>query len=73
MGSGVILWALKNVILMKRFLQVLFFLPVAFDCFSQASLPVTRTIWNAGAPTGWTDSGTSSYTSSFACTGNNMG
>jgi len=39
----------------------------------QASLPLSRTTWNASAPAGWTDSGTGSYTSSFACTGDNSG
>ncbi len=41
--------------------------------WGQATLPVNRTIWNAGAPIGWTDSGTSSYTSTFACSGSNGG
>lgn len=41
--------------------------------WGQASLPVSRTTWNTGEPTGWTDSGTGSYTSSFACSGNNGG
>jgi hypothetical protein len=41
--------------------------------FSQATLPLSRTTWNAGPPTGWTDSGTSSYTSTFACSGSNGG
>lgn len=41
--------------------------------FTQATLPVSRTTWNSGAPTGWTDNGTGSYTSSFACSGNNAG
>lgn len=41
--------------------------------FGQTLLPVTRTIWNAGAPAGWTDSGTSSYTTTFACSGSNGG
>ena len=35
--------------------------------WGQATLPVSRTVWNAGAPTGWTESGTVVYLSSFAC------
>ncbi|MBV6484111.1 MAG: hypothetical protein KFKLKKLM_00595 [Flavobacteriales bacterium] len=41
--------------------------------FGQTPLPVSRTIWNAGAPAGWTDSGTGSYTTTFACSGSNGG
>ena len=41
--------------------------------FSQTALPVSRTTWSAGTPLGWTDSGTGSYTSSFACTTTDMG
>lgn len=41
--------------------------------YSQATLPLSRTTWNGGAPAGWTDNGTGSYTSSFACSGNNGG
>lgn len=41
--------------------------------FGQTPLPVTRTIWNAGSPAGWTDSGTGSYTTTFACSGSNGG
>jgi hypothetical protein len=57
---------------------ILGFLILLFSCiqlagFSQATLPLSRTTWNAGAPTGWTDSGTSSYTSTFACSGSNGG
>ena len=43
------------------------------NLFSQATLPITRTTWNAGAPTGWTDNGTGSYTSTFACSTTNGG
>lgn len=38
----------------------------------QATLPLSRTSWGS-TPTGWTDSGTGSYSSSFACSGNDMG
>ena len=41
--------------------------------WGQASLPLTRTTWNAGAPTGWTDHNTGFYGTSFACSGYNMG
>ncbi|MCF8244042.1 MAG: T9SS type A sorting domain-containing protein [Saprospiraceae bacterium] len=42
--------------------------------FGQATLPVNRTNWNpASTPTGWTDSGTGYYNSSFACSGDDMG
>lgn len=53
----------------------LLFLTFLFSALSwgQATLPVNRTIWNAGAPVGWTDSGTGSYTSTFACSGSNGG
>lgn len=40
------------------------------NVFGQATLPTTRTTWNS-TPTGWTDSPLDSYTSSFACSGNN--
>jgi len=43
--------------------------------FGQTNLPVSRTIWDAGAPTGWTDGngGTPAYTSTTACSGSNGG
>jgi hypothetical protein len=40
--------------------------------FSQTTLPVIRTAWST-TPTGWTDQGTSSYSTNFACSGNDMG
>jgi hypothetical protein len=57
---------------------ILGFLVLLFSCshfigFSQATLPLSRSIWDAGAPTGWTDNGTSAYTTTFACTGSNSG
>lgn len=57
---------------MKKILLIITLL-CSIISWGQATLPVNRTIWNAGAPTGWTDSGTSSYTSTFACSGNNGG
>lgn len=39
---------------------------------AQATLPVNRTAWGT-TPTGWTDSGTDFYNSTFACSGNDMG
>jgi hypothetical protein len=41
--------------------------------FGQTSLPLSRTVWDGSTPTGWTDSGTGSYTSTFACSGSNGG
>jgi hypothetical protein len=43
--------------------------------WGQATLPLSRTTWSTGAPTGWTDGngGTPAYTSSTACSGNNGG
>ena len=41
--------------------------------YGQATLPISRTTWNAGSPTGWTNTGAGSYTSSFACSTNNGG
>ncbi|WP_432672669.1 GEVED domain-containing protein [Flavobacterium sp. SM2513] len=39
--------------------------------FGQATLPVTRTIWNGSSPTGWADSPLDSYTDATACSGTN--
>jgi len=57
----------------KQLLSIFSLILLTKAGYNQASLPVNRTVWNAGAPLGWTDNGTGSYTSSFACTGNNMG
>ncbi|WNM19807.1 choice-of-anchor D domain-containing protein [Flavobacterium capsici] len=51
---------------------VFFFLIFSNASFGQASLPVSRTAWNT-TPTGWTDSGISLRSTSFACSGNNAG
>ena len=52
----------------------LLFLSMLFSvvAFGQATLPVNRTTWNAGAPTGWTDNGIP-RTTIFACSGSNGG
>ena len=57
---------------MRVFFTFLFLLVSMNIIIAQASLPLSRTIWNS-TPTGWTDSGTSSYSSTFACSGSNMG
>lgn len=43
--------------------------------WGQASLPVSRTTWDAGPPTGWTDNtfANPAYTTVFACSGMNGG
>jgi hypothetical protein len=38
--------------------------------WGQATLPVTRTVWNS-TPTGWTDTPLDSYLTTFACSGSN--
>ncbi|WP_162523901.1 MULTISPECIES: choice-of-anchor D domain-containing protein [unclassified Flavobacterium] len=38
--------------------------------WGQATLPVTRTVWNS-TPTGWTDTPMDSYLTTFACSGSN--
>ncbi|GAB4253656.1 MAG: hypothetical protein Kow0079_09420 [Vicingaceae bacterium] len=58
---------------MLRNLVFAVFLFLSFGIFGQATLPLSRTTWDAGTPLGWTDNGTGSYTSSFACSTNNMG
>jgi hypothetical protein len=56
---------------MKKFLLVIIFLCSIFS-WGQTTLPINRTTWNS-TPIGWTDSGTGSYLSSFACSGSNGG
>ncbi len=56
----------------RVFLFTVSLLTIGFS-FGQATLPLTRTTWSTGAPTGWTDNGTGSYTTSFACSTNNGG
>lgn len=57
----------------KYFLILITFLSCNGIGLGQATLPTSRSLWNAGVPTGWTDFGTGSYTSSFACGGDNNG
>lgn len=47
------------------------FLFISMISWGQATLPVSRTIWNAAEPTGWTQSGTTDRTTTSACSGNN--
>jgi hypothetical protein len=56
---------------MKKFLLVIIYLCSIFS-WGQTTLPINRTTWNS-TPIGWTDSGTGSYLSSFACSGSNGG
>ena len=37
--------------------------------WGQATLPVARTSWNSAEPTGWSQTGTTDRTSTFACSG----
>lgn len=65
---------MKNLTICKKHLYALTFALLSNVIgFSQTTLPLSRTTWNSGAPIGWTDSGTGSYTSSFACSTNNGG
>lgn len=43
----------------------------SLSAHSQASLPLTRTTWNAAEPTGWSFGGTTNRTTTFACSGSN--
>ncbi len=52
---------------LKLFIVLLF---SSVMSWGQAVLPVTRTTWNS-TPTGWTDTPLDSYTTTFACSGNN--
>lgn len=53
------------------YILILSMLLFSGQLFGQASLPLSRTTWDAGEPTGWTNSGSTARTTSFACTGNN--
>lgn len=64
---------MKQISLLIRWIISISIIAHSVQLFGQAELPLNRTTWNAGAPTGWTDNGTGSYTSSFGCTGNNSG
>lgn len=48
----------------------MFLFMISGGVYGQATLPLTRTTWES-TPIGWTDSSLDSYTSSFACSGNN--
>lgn len=54
-----------------KYLLLLLPMFVCMQLFGQATLPVSRTVWNAGEPTGWTNSGSTARTSNFACSGSN--
>lgn len=56
------LWAFKLLAVLMLFFSV--------KGWGQATLPLTRTVWNS-TPTGWTDTPLDSYTTSFACSGDN--
>ena len=58
---------------MKKKISLIFFLFFLITSFSQTTLPINRTTWNGTTPIGWTDSGTGSYTSAFACSTTNGG
>jgi hypothetical protein len=64
---------MKKITLLKTLTIALFLLMGVGNAWGQATLPLSRTTWNTAAPTGWTDNGTGSYTSLFACTGDNSG
>ncbi len=57
---------------MKKIYLLFLFVAMAGMGFGQTALPVSRTVWNS-TPSDWIDHGTGSYTSSFACSGNNSG
>ena len=58
---------------MKKKLPLLCFLFFSLISLSQTTLPVNRTTWNGTTPLGWTDFGTGTYASSFACSTTNGG
>ncbi|WP_179316613.1 beta strand repeat-containing protein [Winogradskyella undariae] len=56
---------------LKKYINFLaLFLCVSLSSHAQATLPLSRTNWNT-EPTGWTDSSTGAYLSSFACSNDN--
>jgi hypothetical protein len=63
---------LQNTTFAMKLKITIFLLLLSTLSWGQATLPVTRTTWNS-TPTGWTDSGTGSYLTAFACSGNNGG
>jgi len=56
----------------KAILTVVFTVIFCGFGFGQTSLPLSRTNWDA-TPAGWTDNGTGSYITTFACTNSNSG
>ncbi len=62
---------LQNTTFAMKLKITIFLLLLSTLSWSQATLPVTRTTWNA-TPTGWTDTGVT-YLTAFACSGNNGG
>lgn len=63
---------LQNTTIAMKLKITIFLLLLSAMGFSQATLPLTRTTWNGGTPTGWTDTGFN-YPSSFACSTTNGG
>jgi hypothetical protein len=60
---------MKTHLLLKRLLLV-WILAFSASLWGQAILPHTRTTWDI-KPTGWTETNSSAYTTSFACSTNN--
>lgn len=58
---------------MKKILLLACFVLVYSIASAQATLPLSRTDWTGAQPLGWIGTGTGSYTSGFACSGNNGG
>ncbi|MGJ8551014.1 choice-of-anchor D domain-containing protein [Winogradskyella wichelsiae] len=54
----------------KHSILLALFLCFTLSSYTQATLPLSRTIWDT-PPTGWTDSSSDTYTSIFACSTSN--
>lgn len=52
-------------------LMIITIIGICKNAQGQATLPLSRTTWNAGEPAGWTNSGCAARTTTFACTGSN--
>lgn len=63
--------SLQNTTFAMKLKITIYLLLLSTLSWSQATLPLTRTTWNA-TPTGWTDTGVT-YLTAFACSGNNGG
>lgn len=64
----------RKIIFSKNFqpkILLMFFLFSFSKSWGQATLPLSRTAWGGAEPTGWTNSGCTQRTSSFACSGSN--